>query len=340
MINSYKPYIIAELSGNHNGDINRALLLIEKAKEAGANAVKLQTYTADTMTIDHSGPDFMINKGLWSGYNLYELYKVAHTPWEWHPILFEKGKSLGITIFSTPFDHSSVDFLESLNAPIYKIASFELIDLDLIEKVARTGKPIIMSTGMASLVEIEEAVDICHQFKCPDLTLLHCVSAYPAPISACNLATMLDLKKQFPQVRIGLSDHTMGITVAIAAVALGAEVIEKHVTLSRAEGGVDFAFSLEPEELKTLCMEAHNVYESIGSVNYERSSIEKENAIFRRSIYAIEDIKPGDILSRENIKVIRPGYGLPPKYYKEILGKKSKSFIGRGARIQLDIIIE
>lgn len=337
MFKSNKPYIIAELSGNHNGDINRALCLIEKAKEAGADAVKLQTYTADTMTIDHSGPDFMINKGLWAGYNLYELYKEAHTPWEWHPILFKKGKSIGITIFSTPFDHSSVDFLESLNAPIYKIASFELTDLDLIEKIAKTGKPIIMSTGMGSLDEVKEAVDVCHQYGSHDLTLLHCVSAYPAPIHTCNLATMLDLKKQFPNIRIGLSDHTMGTTVAIAAVALGALVIEKHVTLSRADGGVDSAFSLEPHELEALCKETRNAYEAIGNVNYERSNIEKENAVFRRSIYAVKDIKPGEEFSPDNIRVIRPGYGLAPKYYKDILGQKSKRCIERGARIARDM---
>jgi len=314
-----KPYIIAELSGNHNGDIERAFKLIEAAKEAGADAVKLQTYTADTMTLNCDGPDFMINDGLWKGYKLYDLYKVAHTPWDWHPALFEKGKELGITVFSTPFDETAVDFLESLNAQLYKIASFELNHHPLISYVAKTKKPMIMSTGMASIEEINDAVAIAISSGCRDLTLLHCISAYPAPIHECNLATMLDLKKRFPACKIGLSDHTLGTTVAIAAVALGAAVIEKHITLSRDEGGVDSAFSLEPKELEQLCTATKEAALAIGQINYERSESENKNRIFRRSIYATQDIKKGQKFSKENIRIIRPGFGCAPNNIYKLL---------------------
>ena len=308
-----KPYIIAELSGNHNGDINRAFTLMEEAKKAGASAVKLQTYTADTMTIDCDREDFIVKGGLWDGYKLYDLYQKAHTPWEWHEALFNKGKELGITVFSTPFDETAVDLLESLGAPLYKIASFELIHHALIAYVARLKKPMIMSTGMASLLEITEAVEVAISNGCEDLTLLHCVSEYPAPIENCNLATILDLKRQFPNVKVGLSDHTLGIAVAVAAVALGASVIEKHVTLSRAEGGVDSAFSLEPSELKALCDAATDAASAIGKVNYHRSDSENKNKSFRRSIYVVKDIEAGELFTKENIKVIRPGYGGQPK---------------------------
>lgn len=317
------PFIIAELSGNHNGDINRAFKLIEMAKNAGANAVKLQTYTADTITINHDAPEFMIKGGLWDGYKLYDLYKKAHTPWEWHAALFAKGKELGITVFSTPFDETAVDLLESLGAPLYKIASFELTHHPLIACVAKTKKPMIMSTGMASLQEIEEAVDIAFKNGCTDLTLLHCVSEYPARVEDCNLATMIDLKKRFPQCKIGLSDHTLGTTVAIAAVALGATVIEKHVTLSRAEGGVDAAFSLEPAELEHLCKAAKEVVLAIGTVNYNRSETEQKSLVHRRSIYVIKDIKAGEVFTAENIKIIRPGLGVPPSVWEKILGTKA-----------------
>ena len=328
-----KPFIIAELSGNHNGDINRAFQLIEAAKEAGADAVKLQTYTADTMTIDCDDDNFMIKGGLWDGYKLYDLYKQAHTPWEWHKELFTKGKQLGITVFSTPFDETAVDFLESLNAPLYKIASFELVHHPLITYVAKIKKPIIMSTGMASLEEIDEAVDIALTNGCKDLTLLHCVSEYPAPVKSCNLATLIDLKQRFPRCKIGLSDHTLGTTVSIAAVALGATVIEKHITLKRSEGGVDAAFSLEPQELKYLCEATYEAALSIGQVDYDRSDTEKKNMIFRRSIYAVKDIARGELFTKDNIKIIRPGFGLAPKNVFKILGKKSAINIKIGEAI-------
>lgn len=334
------PFIIAELSGNHNGDLNRAFELMKMAQKAGADAVKLQTYTADTITMDHDSPDFMIKGGLWDGYKLYDLYKTAHTPWEWHKALFAKGKELGITVFSTPFDETAVDLLESLDAPIYKIASFELVHHPLIAYVAKTKKPMIMSTGMASLEEIEEAVDVAFANGCTDLTLLHCVSEYPAPVEHCNLATMVDLKQRFPQCKVGLSDHTLGTTVAIAAVALGATVIEKHVTLSRAEGGVDSAFSLEPHELKHLCEATRESGLAIGQVNYQRSASERGNMIFRRSIYAIKDIAEGEAFTADNVRVIRPGYGAAPKYMKDLLGQKAKKKYQYATIIKMEDLYE
>ncbi|MBW8308963.1 MAG: pseudaminic acid synthase [Candidatus Paracaedibacteraceae bacterium] len=330
-----KPYIIAELSGNHNGDIKRAFQVIEAAKNAGADAVKLQTYTADTMTIDCDKDDFLIKGSLWDGYKLYDLYQEAQTPWEWHPQLFDYAKKLGITIFSTPFDETAVDFLESLEAPIYKIASFELVHHPLIAYVARLKKPMIMSTGMASLEEISEAVEVAMKNGCTDLTLLHCVSEYPAPPKNCNLATMVDLKTKFPKCKIGLSDHTMGTTISIAAVALGATMIEKHVTLKRADGGVDSAFSLEPEELKQLCETTRDAALALGNVNYQRSDSERKNMSFRRSIYAVKDIAEGEEFTKENIRIIRPGYGAAPKNFSQILGKKSTEKIMRGNKINL-----
>ena len=330
-----KPYIIAELSGNHNGDINRAFDVIKMAKEAGADAIKLQTYTADTMTIDCDLPDFMIKGGLWDGYKLYDLYKVAHTPWDWHPQLFAYAKEIGITMFSTPFDETAVDFLETLDAPLYKIASFELVHHPLIAYVARLKKPMIMSTGMASIEEIEEAVEVAFSNGCTDLTLLHCVSEYPAPVGNSNLATMLDLKQRFPQCKIGLSDHTMGTVVSVAAVALGATMIEKHVTMRRADGGVDSAFSLEPKELKQLCDDTRDAALAFGKVNYQRSDSEKKNTIFRRSIYAIKDIAEGEEFTSENIRIIRPGYGAAPKEMKNLLGTRSPISIKRGIHINM-----
>jgi len=328
-----KPFIIAELSANHNHDINRAFQLMEAAKVAGASAIKLQTYTADTLTLDHDSEDFVIKEGLWAGYKLYDLYDEAHTPWEWHAALFEKGKELGITVFSTPFDESAVDFLETFDVPMYKIGSFELIHLPLIKYVAKLGKPIIMSTGMATLKEIMDAVEVAQSNGCKDLTLLHCVSAYPAKIEDCNLAMMVDLKKQFPGIRIGLSDHTLGVTVAIAAVALGAEVIEKHVTLSRAEGGVDSAFSLEPHELELLCKETANAANAIGCVNYQRNETERSNIAYRPSIYAAKNIKIGEVLTKENIRIIRPGFGGSPQHYSTLLGRVCTLELEKGARV-------
>ena len=328
-----KPYIIAELSGNHNGDINRAFDLIKMAKEAGADAVKLQTYTADTITMDHDSNEFIVRGGLWDGYKLYDLYKVAHTPWDWHPQLFAYAKEIGITMFSTPFDETAVDFLETLDAPLYKIASFELVHHPLIAYVARLKKPMIMSTGMASIEEIEEAVEVAFSHGCTDLTLLHCVSEYPAPVGNSNLATMLDLKQRFPQCKIGLSDHTMGTVVSVAAVALGATMIEKHVTMRRADGGVDSAFSLEPQELKQLCDDTRDAALAFGKVNYQRSDSEKKNTIFRRSIYAIKDIAEGEEFTSENIRIIRPGYGAAPKEMKNLLGTKAGCEIKRGSAV-------
>jgi N-acetylneuraminate synthase len=329
-----KPYIIAELSGNHNGDINRAFKLIEEAKKAGADAVKLQTYTADTLTIDCDKEDFIIKGGLWDSYKLYDLYKEAHTPWEWHKELFAKGKELGITVFSTPFDETAIDFLETLDNPIYKIASFEVIHHPLIAHAAKLKKPMIMSTGMASFDEIAEAVEVALTNGCNDITLLHCVSEYPTPIENCNLATMIDLKNKFPKCKVGLSDHTLGISVAITAVALGATTIEKHITLNREDGGVDAAFSLEPNELKQLCEVANEAASCIGQVNYKRNSSEQKNMIFRRSIYATKDIQPGEKFTKENVRAIRPGYGAPPKELQNIIGTTASLKIARGEPIK------
>jgi len=337
---STKPYIIAELSGNHNGDINRAFKLMEAAKEAGADAVKLQTYTADTITIDHNSDEFVVKGGLWNGRTLYELYQEAHTPWEWHPALFEKGKELGITVFSTPFDKTAVDFLEILQVPFYKVASFELIDTPLISYIAKTKKPMIMSTGMASIEEIENAVKAATESGCIDLTLLHCVSAYPAPIEDCNLATMIDLKNRFPQCKIGLSDHTLGTTVAIAAVALGARVIEKHITLAREDGGVDSAFSLEPQELKFLCEETKNVVSAIGKINYHRSDNERKSIAFRRSLYIVKDINEGEVFTEKHVKSIRPGYGLPPSFLPKILGKRAAGNYKFGTPLNIGVFVD
>ena len=325
-----KPYIIAELSGNHNGDINRAFELIQAAKDAGADAVKLQTYTADTITIDCDTDDFLVKGGLWDGCNLYQLYQRAHTPWEWHEDLFGYARERGIDIFSSPFDETAVDLLESLDAPRYKIASFEIVHHPLIRYVAKTKKPMIMSTGMATLEEIEESVAVAFDSGCTDLTLLHCVSEYPAPIENCNLVTMVELQKRFPQCKIGLSDHTLGTTVAIAAVALGASVIEKHITLARADGGVDSAFSLEPAELKHLCTATKDAALAIGHTSFKRSDDERKNTIFRRSVYAVAPIAQGESFTPANIRVIRPGYGAAPKHYDQLLSQKAPRAYKRG----------
>lgn len=332
------PYIIAELSGNHNGDINRAIKLMEEAKNAGADAVKLQTYTADTITINHNSEEFMVRGGLWDGRSLYDLYQEAHTPWEWHAALFARGKELGITVFSTPFDETAVDLLESLGAPLYKIASFELVHHPLIAYVAKTKKPMIMSTGMATLEEITDAVEVAFNNGCNDLTILHCVSEYPAPVENCNLAMIQDLQKKFPRCKVGLSDHTLGITVAITAVALGATVIEKHITLSRAEGGVDSGFSLEPQELKSLCTETRNAALAIGNVDYHRAESERKSIAYRRSLYVTADVKKGEIFTESNVRAIRPGYGDAPSLLPKIIGKKAAADVKFGTPFKESLI--
>ena len=328
-----KPYIIAEMSGNHNGDINRAIALIKAAKEAGADAVKLQTYTADTITINHDSEEFMIRGGLWDGSKLYDLYEQAHTPWDWHKILFDAASELGITIFSSPFDHSAVDFLESLNAPAYKIASFELIDLPLIRKVASTGKPMIMSTGNANLGEIEEAVAAAKAAGAEDIILLHCTSGYPTPASQANISTMAVMRDAFG-VEVGLSDHTMDIGVSVAAVALGACVIEKHFTLARADGGPDSAFSLEKEELTSLVVNCNMAYEALGKPNFVSTEVELQTKCHRRSLYVVKDIKEGEVFTEEHVRSIRPGNGILPKYLDEVIGSVATQDLKFGTPLQ------
>ena len=332
------PYIIAELSANHNGSIERAFESILAAKEAGADAVKIQTYTADTMTIDCDREEFQITGGLWDGYSLYDLYKEAQTPYEWHKRLFDYAKEIGITIFSTPFDETAVDLLEELEVPVYKIASFEMTDLPLVKYVAQTKKPMIISTGMANLEEITEVVRVARENGCTDLILLHCISSYPAPAEQSNLQTIPDLAERFGVIT-GLSDHTMGTTVATTSVALGACLIEKHFTLSRTDKGPDSEFSLEPQELKQLCIDTKIAWQSLGQAGYERKEVEKSNVRFRRSIYAVKDIKKGEQLTKENVKSIRPGFGLAPKYLSKILSSKAMRDISRGTPISLDLIV-
>lgn len=331
------PYVIAELSGNHNGDIERALRIVEVAKAAGADAVKLQTYTADTLTIDAPQDDFRVKGGLWDGHRLYELYAWAHTPWEWHEALFAKGRELGITVFSTPFDATALALLENLDAPAYKIASFEAVDLALIERVARTGKPMIISTGMATLAEIGEAVAAARKGGCKDLALLHCVSGYPTPAEEANLRTLVDLGARFDVVA-GLSDHTLGVGVAIAATALGAALIEKHVTLDRAEGGPDAAFSLEPDELEALCEGCHTAWSALGRAGYERKPSEAGSMVFRRSLYVVADVAQGEPLTAANVRSIRPGYGLAPKHLAEVLGRRARRALPRGTALDWSML--
>jgi len=323
------PYVIAEMSANHNGDINNAYKIIDMAKATGADAVKLQTYHPDTITMDMKTPDFMIEGGLWDGQSLHELYEGAYMPWEWHKPLFDYAKKIGITIFSSPFDNTAVDLLEDLNTPAYKIASFEAVDLPLIKYTAQTGKPMIISTGMADAQEIQEAIEAAREGGCKELAILHCVSAYPALASDYNLRTLVDMQQKFGLVT-GLSDHTIDNTTAITSVALGASIIEKHVTLDRNGGGPDDSFSLEVEGLKGLCVGVRTAWESLGKVDYGRKSSEQDNIKFRRSLYAFEDIKKGEVFTKENVKSIRPGFGLPPKYYEEILGTIAQKNIRRG----------
>lgn len=332
----HPPYVIAELSGNHNGDIARAFALMDAAKAAGADAVKLQTYTADTITIDHDGPGFVVEGGLWAGRKLHELYREAHTPWEWHPALFDYARKLQIHCFSSPFDSTAIDLLESLGAPAYKIASFEIIDLPLIARAARTGKPLIISTGMASPDEIAEAVATATEAGSTAIALLHCVSGYPTPAAEANLARIAVLKKRFP-CPIGLSDHTLGHEVAIAAVALGADLVEKHFTLARADGGPDSAFSLEPAELKALCEGVRIAQSAIGRGEYGRASSEAGNVVFRRSLYVVADVRQGEAFTADNLRSIRPGHGLPPKHLPGLLGQRATCDIARGTPMRFDL---
>ena len=333
----FPPYIIAELSANHNGDINRAYKIMEAAKAAGASAIKLQSYTHETITMDSHNEEFMVRGGLWDGKSLYELYKEAHMPWEWHELLFNKAKDLGITIFSSPFDFTAVDLLEELNAPAYKIASFEIIDLPLIARVAKTGKPMIISTGMANEQEIKEAVETAKNNGCSELVVLQCVSGYPAPADQYNLRTIPDIAARF-DVLSGLSDHTIDNATAIASVAQGACLIEKHVTLDRKGGGADDSFSLEPLELAQLCKDSKTAWLSLGKVNYERTEAEQGNIKFRRSLYVVKDIKAGEKFTAENVRSIRPGFGLAPKYFEEIQGKKAYENISCGTALSLELI--
>lgn len=323
------PYIIAELSANHNGSLERALQTIDVAHRCGASAIKLQTYTADTMTIDSDRPEFLVRGGLWDGYKLYDLYKWAETPFEWHQAMFQHARKIGITVFSTPFDESAVDLLEGLDAPAYKIASFENTDLPLIRYAAKTGKPIIMSTGMATEEEIAEAVDAARSAGCQDLVLLHCISSYPAPMEQANIRQMPELARRFGTLP-GLSDHTMGTTTSVAAVALGACVIEKHFTLSRADKGPDSEFSLEPAELERLCKDTHDAWLTLGKAGYQRQTAEEGSKVFRRSVYFIRDLPAGSIVGAEDIRRIRPALGLAPKYFDTLLGKRLKVAVQRG----------
>ena len=331
----YPPYVIAELSANHNGSLERALQTIEAAGRCGASAIKLQTYTADTMTIDCDAPDFKIQGGLWDGYKLYDLYQWAHTPYEWHQAMFDHARKLGITVFSTPFDESALDLLESLNAPAYKIASFELLDLPLIRYVARTGKPMIMSTGMASEAEIADAANAARESGCRDLVLLHCISSYPAPMDQANLQRIPQLARRFGTVP-GLSDHTMGTTAAVAAVALGACIIEKHFTLSREDKGPDSEFSLEPEEMMRLCDESHAAWTALGNGDFAPQQAESGSLVFRRSVYFVRNLPAGSVVTEADIRRIRPGMGLPPKYFGSLLGRRLKVAVTRGTATHWD----
>lgn len=318
------PFIIAEMSGNHNQSLDRALEIVEAAAKAGAHALKLQTYTADTMTLNIDKGEFHIadEKSLWNGSSLYQLYQEAHTPWQWHKPIFTRCRELGMECFSTPFDETAVDFLETLDVPCYKIASFENVDLPLIKKVASTGKPLIISTGMATIAELDEAVQTARESGCPHLVILKCTSNYPASPENSNLNTLPHLRNLF-KCEVGISDHTLGIGAAIASVALGATVIEKHFTLSRAEGGVDSAFSLEPHEIHSLVVESERAWQALGSIAYGPTVKEQASLQFRRSLYAVKDIKAGEVFTKENVRSIRPGLGLLPKYYDIVLGKKA-----------------
>ena len=336
---SCPPFIIAEMSGNHNQSLERALEIVEATAKTGAQAIKIQTYTADTMTLDLNEREFFISdeKSPWKGQSLYDLYKTAHTPWDWHKPIFEHAKKLDLICFSTPFDETAVDFLEKLGVPAYKIASFENTDIPLIQRVAATGKPLIISTGMATQEELDESVDAARKAGCKDLTLLKCTSTYPASPENSNLLTIPYLRERYG-CEVGLSDHTLGIGVAVASIALGATVIEKHFTLKRADGGVDSAFSMEPAEMKELVEETERAWGSLGKIFVGPTEAEKPSITFRRSLYIVEDLKAGDVLTKENIRAIRPGLGLPPKYLKQLLGMQILRDVKRGTALSLEML--
>ena len=333
------PFVIAEMSGNHNQSLERALEIVEAAAKTGANALKIQTYTPDTMTLDLDEREFHISdpKSLWAGTSLYKLYGQAYTPWEWHEAIFKRAKELGIIAFSTPFDATSVDFLESLDVPCYKIASFENTDLPLIRKVAATGKPMIISTGMASIAELDDTVRAARQAGCKDLVLLKCTSTYPATADNTNILTIPHMRELFG-CEVGLSDHTMGVGVSVASVALGATVIEKHFTLNRADGGVDSSFSMEPAEMAQLVVETERAWQSLGQVSYGATAAEEKSIVFRRSLYVVKDLQAGETLTAENLRAIRPGLGLPTKYLEQVLGKTVRQSVARGTALNWDMM--
>lgn len=337
---NYRPFIIAEMSGNHNQSLERALEIVDAAAATGADAIKLQTYTADTITLDVRGGDFEIadEKSLWTGRNLHDLYKEAHTPWDWHAPIMERARSHGMLCFSSPFDETAVDFLESLEVPAYKIASFENIHLPLIRKVAATGKPMIISTGMASIAELDEAVKAAREAGCRDLVLLKCTSTYPATPENTNVLTIPHMRDLFG-CEIGLSDHTMGVGVAVAAVAHGAVVVEKHFTLRRADGGVDSTFSLEPEEMASLVVETERAWQSLGQISYGATKAEQKSLAFRRSVYIAEDVAAGEVLTAKNLRIVRPGHGLAPKHYDMLLGRRASRALKAGTPATWDVVM-
>jgi N-acetylneuraminate synthase len=336
---NYRPFVIAEMSGNHNQSLERALQIVDAAAQAGVDAIKLQTYTADTMTLDLGAPGFVVggDDSLWAGRQLYQLYAEAHTPWDWHAPIMKHAAMRGLQCFSTPFDESAVNFLEALDVPAYKIASFENTDIPLIRRVAATGKPLIISTGMASAAELDEAVRAARAAGCKELVLLKCTSTYPATPDDTNILTIPHLRTLF-ECEVGLSDHTMGLGVAVASVALGATVIEKHFTLRRSDGGVDSAFSLEPEEMHALVVESERAWRALGRVSYGYSDVERQSLAYRRSLYVVRDVKAGEVFTQDNLKPIRPGYGLQPKFYDLALGRAAKMDVKRGTPLSWDLI--
>jgi len=335
-----RPFVIAEMSGNHNQSLERALAIVEAAARSGAHALKIQTYTADTMTLDLDEGEFFIAdpNSLWKGKSLHKLYQEAYTPWEWHKPIFDRARALGLFAFSTPFDDTAVDFLENLDVPCYKIASFENTDVPLIRKVAATGKPLIISTGMTTVAELAESVEAAREAGCRNLILLKCTSTYPATPENTNILTIPHMRELFG-CEVGLSDHTMGIGVAIASVALGATVIEKHFTLARADGGVDSAFSMEPDEMAALVAETERAWQALGQVSYGPTDAEKKSLVFRRSLYIVKDLKAGDVLTRENVRAIRPGYGLAPKYLDRVLGARVAKSLRKGTPLDLGALL-